>query len=1502
MQKDTGEVMNQPDQNYDFENTPFNLSEPPPSIPMDQIESDTLAPNPDDKDALDQMAADNASPSAFNQVADMPSHVEKEVALGFDAENASLVLTDFSVFLNEKYADLNKKATLKNPSAPPLGHDSIFEKNIQSQWFVEYNQIKTQSAKNEDILLCKPNGFFYSDRDTVEKALKDYGFEENSINQLAPHLQFTFIGNTEIRGNKAKGVQRTQFKTFVMQLKDSSTPESKDIMAAIVAQKTQHVQQYLDKNYDLDKAKTKILGRVDDLISTEVANTGVQPFVGVGPALFLNSSAVYEKMAQIPEIKDKFRVEPLDVNGNKITYTGFSEGLNSYFNSDLKLHKITTKNPDLLSQADLEGYIKEHLKDEVEPLLIAPQHDDNRIIQKQHDKLDQANDSTVTGDQSENKYTPVKESGENKKPPNEKQIPHKEDMQPKQEEKTDKNVLPDDEEDEKKRKRKRENDDENEKSSLAEIAIKAAQKITEAALKALLRLAQIIAMLIIALLKAILSFGSRKMTEVYGTKPYFQGPSMLSEVMKTNFADNLFQRKNNGKASTKEQANDIQHALDSSLTDKKEKTLDFEQKNDLSEKLANLGVGTTFDPLKDAESKLALLGDDKKIELDALALEKLNLLTDDQKNELLDTLNIPTTHKLSDVLESKLTPKLMYSEAHGVLLGKGDEVALEDGSKAGIVSAYNVGGKLFYAIASESEDKNYKLDYVSADELTLTGHNIVNFDNEANLIQQANDSIDAKANDLNEGKIEPVELLNHDKPQESAITIAELVSKIPLVSHDTMKTMQPIDFLTEYENSTIKKQIEEKKVSHQLHNDKTDSLTTDDTHGQQHAYFGKILDFNDTIEATLPHSGMPVSGSINGAYTINDQLYYKLQTDKNIYNIAATDVTLTQVNGGDLDNDINELLSKQKENTVFSNGHEAAKVFLLSHKDASHKYNEENNIKKGNQHRLVSGTHALSDVGLKPFLKDENGTIEGFGKIYSVDSNKGKRHFVSLGHIMDPNLNQKRAVGVEVRKIALLENGLYSLNASRAEIKEIDLDSPSVKDEQEAIPEKLEAFINKTSDLYHSVVNKAKASLVASFAKDAEAIFDKQSNAEQLYQQKQIASKLLADKALEFTNPENTINLGVDANLSQTQVNKQAIIQAIVEPESQKQLAGLDTVNDSAHKPNQLMPNSYTMGSVVNNGVGFDELNALINNPVSTQLKYGQMDFKYTAIPHTTLLQSIEQQNVVALETTSNEVVVDVQEKAEATSNFNQRTLSALDNVKKINSTLPESVLMRVALSYVTGDRLCNNQEGGIDLLTAREDLKAESNKIQNDIKQILPLIKPFVTGFDENGKINSIADIKVNDFDGLKKLLLNNQEASIRLDNISNKEAAIFAKLENHLDKVETRFDKINDKLDLNQFNTDNLGTLNSVTEEFISTIKNDYLEMTGRNTLVSLLNEIKNPNSEYGDISKKLVDKAADSNANLEDRLTSLNSSFQPKFKNQSSEYSNNMQKKNDSFDITN
>lgn len=1482
--------MNNPDQEYDFSQTPFDLNEPPPSPPLEEIDMSGPSFHPDDQDYQDEMAAQNAIPvSNQNVIKEVPPHVLKEAELGLEAEAANMELTDFSLFLNQKYAELTEKAKAKNPNAPDIGHDSIFEKNIQSHWFVEYNQAKVQDGQKEKILLCKPNGFFYSDKDSIESALKDYGFNEEAVNELAPHLQFNFIGNTEIRGSKAKGTQRGHFKTFVMNLKDPTSDASKHAMAEIVAQKTLHVQKHLDKNYDLDKAKDTMLNRVGDLIAAETKKTGVEPFVGVGPALFLNSSAIYEKLSEIPEIKDKFKVEPLDVNGNKITYTGFSEGLNSYFNSELRLHKITSKNTNLMPQKELESYIIEHLKDEKEPLLISPEHSDNRIIEKQqlkHDEKLKAENGSVAPDGEQ------KPDGKQK---NKNQTNEQEGGEPEYKDKNkvkakDKDDPSDEKDDEKqKRKRSRDNEEEEGKKSLAEVAIKAAQKITEAALKALIRLAQLVILMLIALIQAIFSMGKFAVSKMTN-KPYVSGPNMLTKFAQTNFSDNLFESKNNGKSPKNEQANDVKNALeDIGENDKKLNGPEANNgpeatKDKLSEQLATLGLAPTFDPLKDASSKVDGLGDEKKAELDSKVAERLALMSDDEKSEYLKTLTIPAAHKFGDELETKVAPTLMYHDQHGVLLGKGDEVELEDGSKGGVLSAYDVGGKLHYAIASEGEDKNYKLDYLDAESLKLVGHNKIGFDNETNLIKQADDAVLEKYQELHDGKIDKIEILDYSNPQESAISVNDLVAKIPLLSHDTVDSLKPVNHAEDYEQSTVKRVIEDNYATFQLHNDKTDSLTTNIEHGQRHPFFGKILDINDSIEATLPNSGMLVDGTVTGAYVNDNKLYYNLKTDKNTYSLPATDITLTKVNGGNLTaEEIKQITSEPKKHTIIADEHKVGgSVVSLYHADALPELDLNNSQRKGLSNRVVPGYFPINDVGVKPLNRDDNNELIGSGKVYSVtDDASPARYFVSLGQVIDPETNQVRAVGLEVKKSHLAVGGFATIQKGKAAIQEIDLDNPRVSIAAEKSPQHLESTINKATEMYETGASKAKASLMSTFIIDAEKSIDHNGNVEKYYVEKQIAASLLADNSNRAFSQDPTNVLGAEANLSNTAINDKAVTDTLNNPESQK--GNLDSVNTPPHKPSQLLPNEISFNASATPNMGFDDLNALVNRQnadVKLNLQFSTMEQAFTPIESKVLVDYAVQNQLSANEAL---VASPVELPVEG------RQTEIVNNVKKLSSSLPESVLMRVALSYVTGERLCTNQEGGIDLLTGRENLLNEHGKIKHEVKELIPSISPFLKGFDSEGKISNIGDVKVNDFNGLKALLTENQEASLRLDNITNKEINFASKLEDHLDKIETRFEKINNKIDLNQFDMNNLKTLNSVAQEFIDTVKSDYENTSSTNNLINLLNEVKKSDNDldYGDIAKKLVNQNAETSAKLDDRLNTLTSSFQPKLKDQSASY---------------
>ena len=1467
--------MENQNQNYDFnsdQEVDFNqLDNLPPQPPLDERMLDGADDFYQSVDNFDQYAAENAIPQQQN-IPNIPDHI-LESSTASMLPDSDLKLNDFSLFLNEKYDDLNEIAKVKNPSAPSLGHDSAFEKNIQSQWFVEYNKIKTEANEKEKMLLCKSNGHFYTDRDTVESALKDYGFDDNDTQSLAPHMAFTFIGNTEIKGDKGKGLQRGQFKTFILNLKDPTFTESVDALAKIVAQKTRHVQSYIDKNYNLDKAKEKILGRVESLVQAETDKTGTKPFVGVGPALFLNNSAVYEKLSEIPEIKNKFKIEPLDVNGNKVTYTGFSEGLNSYFNADLKLHKVTTTDPNSLPQSELESIISEHLKNEKEPLLIVPEHDDNKIIEKQHDKISEK--TNAADNVNIENGIPTKEK--NASPDDAELVTNKKKFNNSENSQTPSSE--DDEEEEKKKKRTRESD--GKRVSIGEIALKAVQKLAAKSLKALLRLVQMIVMAILALLQSLLACGNRAMTKSFGTKPYFNYPNMADTFKKNDFISNLFEKNNNGPANK----NDIRDALDEAFKDKKPSSPELDDElatNNLKQQISALGTPTELDLLKEAALKSEDLSDGIKDSLDAQAAQEVLSLSDDAKKEMLGSLSIPAMHQFGDELVSKVAPNLMYDETHGVLLAKGDEVQLEDGSKAGVVSAYDVGGTLYYAVANESKDKNYNLNYVEASALKLLGHNSILFDNESNLVKQANNAVIEKYQKDHEGKIQNIEILNYDSPQENAISVGELAAKIQLITSDTNKDLKPINLLDEFKNSPLQKRFDEHLIP-QLHHDKTTTLASNPTHGQRHPLFGKLLDLNDAIEAKLPQSGMIIDGTVMGAYIHGDQLYYSLATDNNTYNIPAGDVTLTKVNGGQIDDAyIQANLNTQQWNENISREHKhGAQPLTLTHSLASEEFNRKHSIDVGAWVK-TEPTAMLGDVGVRPLLTNDEKEFIGANNIYSVMQDGKKRSFVSVGQTINENTGQKHSVVLEVKKNVFALNSYTALPSSKASLKLLDMDNPSVVLEKEGALDHLSSVIEKTRDRYESGSNKVKASLINILSDRISSKQNTHEHAQTFYKEKAIASALLVEGADKAFNMNNTNTLGLEANLGQTQINDQQLSKSLNQPESQKILSDNAQLSNVNYKPSQLLPNQVVFNQASSTFDGLDNL--MQSQPLHAQPSFKDLGQSFVSLNGAALVEQIAKISPVLTDEEPTHSIPELKIE-EPTHSIPELKIEKpgsqlVKQLSTINAELPESVLMRVALTYVTGDRLCTNQEGGIDLLSVKESLIKDREKLNQDIVQLMPKIKPYLDGVSSDGRIDNISAVEVNNFDGLKKLLNEDPEVKLRLNTIINKESVHSSSVENHLDKIESRLEKIHSKLNLREFDMDNIKTLDSVSNVFLDTIKDDFEKTQSVTNLVSILKEVKSSNDgvSYSDIAIKVVHDQVKNTNNFADHLSSMHSSFKP------------------------
>lgn len=1427
--------------NFQVFESNIDYGQVPESIPFDQSSIDAYGLT--DEETRDLNVLDVFTNLNVDELGDPPDHLLSSPITPDEEEP----LTPIQQFLVQKMEAFNSEEISKDPRKVDKGLETPVPKYTQTNWFAEFNQQMRANDNAESILLSKLNGYFYTGEDTPEKALSEFGIEADKAKDFAEHFQMSYFGNTRPR-TKNNNKNENGFKSFVLQLKNPKDPASQAILKEVEAAKRAAVMAKIEKSYDLQKATDHLVAKAPSIIAEEVAKSGVQPFVGSPEQLFLNPSAVRSELNdKIPEIDGLYNIEPLEIKGNKATYTGYSESLDSYFEDELKICKLTAKDPNRLSQEELEKIVSERLSFDIGHLAAVPE----QAFVQQMDGVDP---------KPENDQEKVKDNTAENNEPGEKPF------------KSPKNKEYDkDDPDERPFNRRKQSEKPEEQSSLAKAALDAATKITEATLTAILALAKLIAQMIMKLIQAVLGINGNHNTFSgnLADTPWAQFTNSLKKIgMNKRFVDEL---ENTKDISPEDQAKDLTDALDGELG--AEKALGADLKSELQ--LADV---KPLDKVALSKDELAKLNKDVLQRLDQDADNLLSAMSEDDKKAYLDKITVPALHKFDDKLSAKLSDPLHLDMRHGVLLARNDRVDYE-GATMGVLAAYDVGGKLYYALANENDQGEYDVKVAEASALTLQEHNAFKFDNLENLTNQVNKII-ADGLGVDADKVESISILDRNNLTGEEISIAELYTKTDFIKPEQLG----LDTSSVSVEDLLKNNKEYESDLYfslpQLHHDKTGDLQNtgkDNAHG----FYGRLLDINDQVECILPNSSVPLKGAIAGAYSADSDLYYQIYHDNQFYSIKADEITLLQRNGGELTGEQIKLLKDDKspEAELFKKGsiaaiHErsAVPVQLLAQ-------NDENGFAKSYQSIFDNSIikQGYSNIGVQPLVMDDNGNPSGVGRLISMKQYSGdKTVYVSLGETIDPENGAKKVVAVEVNNTL---GGIKPLSAAHNKFVQLNMDDPDIKIEAAGFTnQNLKSFIDKAREIYEKGAFRRQATIASHYMNEASHAFaqgnESKEIAKEYYLQNKVALGLLEQEAQKI-NAEPQVELGANANLANMTVDSSNIKQVLDKPESRQAVPSQQKIDNNSvdlvgmsFAAVSLAGNAAVLNADVNemiDKVAYNNLGKSFIVPNLSQVDLNNNPFANLAIDNDLVAEPIEPQ------------VVEVVAQAPQEQVLAAPTRSVEDLVGEFQNLPEDSPIYKLAdfaLSYTAGKALLNNQSESLGFLSEKDTLGKRYEKLDG-------LVNELKNELSESISNSSLSQDNVNQIGLLNQALVNDGGKSFSLDCLIDDRIDIKVEQREHLDSFVNKLSELSSNINPADLSETEAQLLSDIKESVTKSIEEQNAKFEPMDRLIYTMDQARaagqNPEEEY--VTKRVNDLLAKDSEKLSSQINTISEAFSPK-----------------------
>ena len=1398
----------------------------------------------------------------------------------------------FVGYFSQKLSELDNTKGSKDKK-----YNGYVNKNLKSGWFSEFNESSKDQNPTHRVF-CKPDSLFFIEQDGLVDALKQSGLSSDRANALQDKFDFVFIGNTSTRTKQANGNADSKgIKTYVLGLKDPNAPDAKEVLEEFKAARDAFIRSEIDNGKTLDSAAAEVIANKDDITSSLKGKR----FFGTDDHLFLNNSATRAFLDTVPDLKGQYAVYPVKHESNKVKYLGEAPKMESFFTDNIELCEVKALKDGKLSQEELEHKVKEALASHPGHIMQTPQ-------------------SAFT------KQTVLPEAEQKAEVGNEN--PKKNEVK----------VKSDPEEDEyKKRKAKQQegDDKEQERKSLATSLAEAAAKLTAAALEALVAIAKLIVAMILALLQVFLKGVNMIARQFDSSIPVRQGPSLIDTLDNLKFSKRNSASKGVTYDHNPEANDDLKNSknLDAAIS---EDALSLETapestakntpelKTDIDQELNNIKADFTIDKEALADKEIKSFSPDQLESLKDEANDRMANLSNEQTADLLNNIDIKAAHSISPEMEAKIAPKSIYHNDYGVLLAKNDKVLLENGIEAGVLAAFSVAGKLHYATAHE-KDGQYSISYTPAEKLTLLQHNGVQFDNEANLINQTVKTLMDKHGP--NGKVAQIEILDHLAPTDNALSVRELASVSPLVAMNKLGVdLSPVD-VAELVNRNMEYHSELYKSIPQLHTDRSGEPGNTSA-GQTHPMFGRLLDINDRVESILPNGRIKVDGAVVGSYAFNDELYYQVQAESQVYNLKAQDLTLLKYNGGDL---TNEEVAQRAIDKLFvgygkpvdANADAKSNGLVdipLRHINGT-TVNVENPLGVHQIQRDITNSKILepgtSNIGITP-LNYKDGVAEGAGKIYSMN----KSHFVSIGETTDPVNGMKRAVCAEIKKVG---NNFTGMPLVKSRMVQLNLDDPKVMIAKNGISgadilDSVKMLAAKAVAIYEAGGLKKQAVVMAKFGNAVKSeILANNSNIADLAKesviQNELATKILEAKA-ESISFAQVNEIGLDANLANSTVDLTAVDHQIENPEAASVMEQAPLESDAGtFTPNEIIENispatekedfhslSHQLHIEEQSLFQTYQDDPYFNNDPNADAQFDQNDYASfdqpdlhenfpvadlqntdTAIP---LENPVPEQSELISQSESNleaeqsEMISQPESNLEdsAHSQYSKTPALTLINAAKDVGDGPHATSVKFVATYITGNHLTNNEDGVFDLLSEKSELLEMRQAIFDNVSNITHAISP---AFEEIKYVNGIPDFQQSSLADpvmLKNIMMEDSQLRAKIQDLSVTSSNYQEMFTEHLDRVTETVSLINEHFNPNTLEGEDLINVNTVRDAFAKDSLDKLHDLTGVNNFAHGVSEMSSANGEinYQSIVEYINENTANSNDSAADRAKAIASSF--------------------------
>lgn len=1388
-----------------------------------------------------------------------------------------------AAYIQERMEIINREIKQRNPAARDVTLSSSFAKNTQTEWFGDFNATHAGTPETRtQKLFAKTNGFFYKETETIHSALKGFGIKADRLDEMAEQFEMVYFGNTKNRNIPDKG-RDVGSKSFVLRLKNPDSPEAPGIIAEVDAARAYQVDRKLKASPTIEVAQAALLQRYADICEQDKQATGKTPFTAAGDVAFLQPTAVRKRLSEIAGINDLFSVVPLQAEQNKEHYFGYSEKMEAYFEDNLKVCKIETKDPSKMPQEKLEQIITDALKNDKGNLAEVSKDALKMRGEAQPATPAAANpEAAAPAAPAATPATPAENPAEN--PGADEREPV--DRKPKQKQWHDNDRNPS-------------SDGDGEKKSIAEIALQAVAGAAKATLQALLVFALKLIKMLLSLVAAVLMLPYSKIFEdtalPIGSATHNKA---RQNDLNSAAANDAKKEKDLAKSGSDPQA-DIAEALDGELS--LDKVLG--PQNSYESELDRKGA-TGVDVVELAKNELSVLEGEQSDELKKVAAEILNQMTDEQKSHLLNEAKIPVLHKIDNALDAKLAPKSHHSDEFGVLLAKNDKVVDDKAVEYGVLAAQAVAGTLIYTLVREAESGNYEISFEAAENLKLVQHNGVKFDNERNLLDQAQSLLNAKfEKDLD--KITPISLLDHDHPTDAALTIAQVSKKLPMYDINSLGVSADpvsIDDLLK-DDPKFKDRYSEAPQLHVNESAKTGMPSS----GNRHPIFGEMLDINDVVRFELPDGKATVTASVYGAYVHKNDLYYAVRGDDSNYSVKAEQLILTSKGTG-------SLLHEEIENArlTATGSHAWDGILPKAHKrdfkviELYPAGSSLNNMQSVEDSSLIGGV--VSSAGISPLI-EVDGRPSGAYKHLSVKTNDGQRFdYMTLGESIDPKTGLKTAVCVEIQRTLtgwkmnpLTGNRFVQVNPhdNRVTVQQENFNSLSMM-----------ISIEQATDIYKLGSMRKEAEIVAEALDRNKAEFFKTFDrhkqlAKEAFLTNEVMTGILAEKAAVVTP---SVTIGTKANLASTEVDLSAISEAINNPESRKAtpsqtVAAAASTFAAATTGPVAAPSIPSITDFIDTAVRSNPLNAAPAGPqpvvgpqsfVGPQPAIGPQPFvgPQPAIgpqpfvgpqPLVAPQPFVGPQPIVGPQPAPSVQAVDLAEPGEIETGSNMSAVLA-----QFAQNSPQDRMVRTAMTYVGYD-MQGHGEHTKELLDAKNSIRIEQYDAMYDAADIADMLPASLTEYGSPTGIVDFSSMNADTYGEICKAISNDNTLAMKIDLLDEQIGYLKAQTDDHMRGVVDHVSQLASGLDQQGLPLPVLGAMKDVAGSLAKDMTETLDTTTHLQNFINVLAQAKDGMS-YAEVMDNLQESTSKAHLDLKGKTDTLQQAFAAKLVENKNEKTNN------------